>query len=452
MVVSDRPRKSIVIVGGGATGVILAAHLMRRRDDGFRVTLIEKREEVGRGLAYSTTLPSHRLNVIAERMSAYADDPLHFSRWFTAEHPDAIGASQFFAERSEYGRYLSELFAELLSFEASSGRLRRIEAQCTRIQPAGSGLDVQVSDGTSLAAHAVVLATGHVLDGLSELDVATRLDSAEDTPVDSRSRIVVLGTGLSMIDAWLSLRHRGHVGEIVAVSRRGLLPHPHARQRNPIRLDVADIPLGTELSYFVRWFAELIEETERAGGDWRDVIDGIRPFNQQIWRDWPATAKRRFLEHTKAWWDIHRHRIPSGIYAEAEKALAAGDLKLLAAKVVGCRKLDDGSIELSLRRRGAAAVDVLSCSRVYDCSGFVKDVSRTSTEPLHSLFQQGLARTDPLRISLDVTPDCAVVDAAGRPSTKLFAAGPLTRGTFFEVDSVPDIRLQAARLAEIVTR
>jgi uncharacterized NAD(P)/FAD-binding protein YdhS len=269
--------------------------------------------------------------------------------------------------------------------------------------------------------------------------------------VDPQSRVVILGSGLSMIDTWLSLRHRGHVGEILAISRRGLLPLPHAARRNPIRLDVADIPLGTGLSYFVSWFAGLVEQTEQAGGDWRDVIDGIRPFNRQIWRDWPATAKRRFLEHTKAWWDIHRHRIPPDIYARAEKALAAGKLKLLAAKVTDGKKLDDGSIELSLRRRGGTAVDVIGCSRVYDCSGFAKDISGANTEPLRSLFRQGLVRTDPLQISLDVTADCAVIDAAGRASSKLFAAGPLTRGAFFEIDAVPDIRLQAARLAEVVT-
>lgn len=449
---SDGPRKSIVVVGGGAAGVILAAQLMKRGGDGFRVTVVEKHDEVGKGLAYSTRLPDHRLNVTIERMSAYADDPLHFSRWLKAEHPDVRADSQFFAERSEYGRYLSQLFADLLVSEARSGRLRRVHGECLHIQPAGSGLDVQLSDGTSLAAHVVILATGHAPDGFDEIPFAMRVGSPEDLPLDPKSRVVILGSGLSMIDAWISLRHRGHVGEILAISRRGLLPLPHAAKRNPIRLDVADIPLGTELSYFVRWFAELIEQTEQAGGDWRDVIDGIRPFNQQIWRDWPATAKRRFLEHTKAWWDIHRHRIPADIYAQADKALDAGDLKLLAAKVAGGKKLDDGTIELSLRRRGATSVDAIRCSRVYDCSGFTKDISRTGTEPLRSLFRHGLVRTDPLRIGLDVSTDCAVVDAAGRPSTKLFAAGPLTRGTFFEIDAVPEIRLQAARLAEIVTK
>jgi hypothetical protein len=43
--------------------------------------------------------------------------------------------------------------------------------------------------------------------------------------------------------------------------------------------------------------------------------------------------------------------------------------------------------------------------------------------------------------------DCAVGAQSGKASTTLFAIGPLTRGTFFEIDAVPDIRVQCARLA-----
>ncbi|TIP97101.1 MAG: FAD-dependent oxidoreductase, partial [Mesorhizobium sp.] len=125
------------------------------------------------------------------------------------------------------------------------------------------------------------------------------------TPIDPDSRVLIVGTGLSMVDAWLTLEHRGHRGEITAVSRRGLLPSPH-KKGTPIRLDSADILLGTELSYFVGWFRDLVRATEKAGGNWRDVVDGLRPYNQRIWQNWPVSAKRRFLEHTKAWWDIHR--------------------------------------------------------------------------------------------------------------------------------------------------
>ncbi|TIU89628.1 MAG: FAD-dependent oxidoreductase, partial [Mesorhizobium sp.] len=159
----------------------------------------------------------------------------------------------------------------------------------------------------------------HDEEPASEQDFAVRMGSAKDTPIDPDSRVLIVGTGLSMVDAWLTLEHRGHRGEITAVSRRGLLPSPH-KKGTPIRLDSADILLGTELSYFVGWFRDLVRATEKAGGNWRDVVDGLRPYNQRIWQNWPVSAKRRFLEHTKAWWDIHRHRMAPEIHARISEA------------------------------------------------------------------------------------------------------------------------------------
>ena len=162
-----------------------------------------------------------------------------------------------------------------------------------------------------------------------------------DTAIDPDATVLILGTGLSMVDAWISLAARGHRGRTIALSRRGLISSIH-RKGKPIRLDSADVPLGTDLSYFVRWFRDLVRETERAGGDWRDVVDGIRPFNQRIWRSWPASARRRFIEHTRAWWDVHRHRMPPELHERVSHALADGALELVAGKLVDARRDGDG--------------------------------------------------------------------------------------------------------------
>src|ERR1700761_2152280 len=70
-----------IIVGGGASGVLLAYQLLRRGGAAFRVTVIERRSEVGRGVAYHTGNPDHVLNVRAGNMSALPEDPDHFVRW-----------------------------------------------------------------------------------------------------------------------------------------------------------------------------------------------------------------------------------------------------------------------------------------------------------------------------------------------------------------------------------
>ena len=63
----------IAIVGGGATGALAALHIARRvRDDQLDIVLIEPREAIGRGVAYSTPDPGHLLNVRVSNMSAFA--------------------------------------------------------------------------------------------------------------------------------------------------------------------------------------------------------------------------------------------------------------------------------------------------------------------------------------------------------------------------------------------
>src|ERR1700680_3164424 len=76
--------RHVVIVGGGASGVLLACHLLRSLSENIRVTLIERNPAIGRGIAYSTVDPAHLLNVRAANMSAFADDPDHFWQWLQA--------------------------------------------------------------------------------------------------------------------------------------------------------------------------------------------------------------------------------------------------------------------------------------------------------------------------------------------------------------------------------
>ncbi|WP_192255125.1 FAD/NAD(P)-binding protein [Mesorhizobium silamurunense] len=434
---------SIIIVGGGASGVVLAAHLLKSPNPDLRVTLIEKRPHFGQGMAYSTLLSAHVLNVNASGMSAYADDPGNFARWVLERGLAQPDRGPFYAPRSLYARYLKELLDDLEERERESGRLRLIREESLSISPTPSGVEVALANGTSVVGHLAVLATGHDEQPGAFQGRAIRMGSEADTALDPEATVLVLGTGLSMVDAFLSLEQRGHRGEIIAVSRRGLLPSPH-RKGNPIKLDVADIPLGTQLSYFVGWFRNLIRENQKAGGDWRDVVDGLRPFNQKIWQNWPSSAKRRFVEHTKAWWDIHRHRMAPEVYERVTEAVGSGRIRLVAGRVVDI----EPGFTVTIQQRGTQALETLEVARIYDCMGIARDISKTSNGVVRSLVERALARPDPLRLGLDVTARCELIAADGTVSSKLLAVGPLTRGTFFEIDAIPDIRVQCARLSE----
>ncbi|RWA60082.1 FAD/NAD(P)-binding protein [Mesorhizobium sp.] len=436
---------SIIIVGGGASGVVLAAHLLKLPNPDLRVTLIEKRPHFGQGMAYSTLLSAHVLNVNASGMSAYADDPTNFARWVLERGLAKPDQGPFYAPRSLYARYLKELLDDLEERERETGRLRLIREESLSISPTSAGVEVALANGTSVVGHLAVLATGHDEQPGAFQGRAIRMGSDADTALDAQAPVLVLGTGLSMVDAFLSLEQRGHRGGIIAVSRRGLLPSPH-RKGNPIKLDVADIPLGTQLSYFVGWFRNLIRENQKAGGDWRDVVDGLRPFNQKIWQNWPSSAKRRFVEHTKAWWDIHRHRMAPEVYERVTEAVGSGRIRLVAGRVVDIEPND--GLTVTIQQRGTQALETLDVARIYDCMGIARDISKTSNGLVRSLVERGLARPDPLHLGLDVTARCELIATDGAVSSKLLAVGPLTRGTFFEIDAIPDIRVQCARLSK----
>src|SRR5580658_247629 len=105
---------SIAIVGGGASGALMTAHLLRFAGEAIRLTLIEPRADIGCGLAYATENESHRLNVRASNMSAFPQDPDHFWRWLKANGRQGEDRACF-VPRSVYGRYLASLIEDHLA-------------------------------------------------------------------------------------------------------------------------------------------------------------------------------------------------------------------------------------------------------------------------------------------------------------------------------------------------
>lgn len=399
-------RRSIVIIGGGASGVLLAAHLLRDRTAPVQVTLVEKRRELGRGLAYSTCADDHVLNVAAGNMGAYADDPAHFWHWLRARDLVPDGDRFVFVPRRHYGDYLGHVLAEL-----ADDRLVVLNATAVDIADG----EVRLDNGIALAADAIVLATGH---------------NHSPPPPDAPSPdapVLIRGTGLSAVDTWLGLTDAGHRGPIAMVSRHGRLP---LRHRAVDKTTLTGVPLGASAHDFIRWLRAAIRTH---GGDWRSVVDGLRPYNQRIWQGWPQVERRRFLRHIRPFWNIHRHRLPAAIHDRLIAAIASGQL----------------TIHSTLR---GTASDPAAFAHIYDCTGLFHDIERSSSPLLRRLARRGDIRPDPLHIGVGVTTGGEIIARNGAVSPGLFALGPLTRGTFFEIEAIPDIRVQAAALAERLQR
>ncbi|HLG88802.1 MAG TPA: hypothetical protein VKZ79_16560 [Alphaproteobacteria bacterium] len=86
-------------------------------------------------------------------------------------------------------------------------------------------------------------------------------------------------------------------------------------------------------------------------------------------------------------------------------------------------------------------------ARVVNCSGPGCDYARIEHPLVRSLLDAGTVRPDPLKLGLDVTSGCALKNRKGAISGKLLAVGPVTKGAFWEMTAVPDIRRQCEFLA-----
>ncbi len=435
-----------MIIGGGASGVLLAAHLLRSSDPDLRVTLIERNGRFGQGVAYSARHREHRVNVPARGMSAFADDPEHFWRWLQNREPGKHASSWTFVPRRLYGAYLEDVLRQ--AGKLIAGRLLVLSEEVESLKETKQGVEVVLTNGNSISARSAVLAVGHETQPARGRGIAVTAGSERDTQLSPDAPVMILGSGLSMVDAWVSLSSAEHAGQITVVSRNGLVPRGH-QDEAPLTIDEADVPFGASLTQLTKWFRARVADVESRGGNWRSVLDGLRPYNQRLWQSWPRQQKRQFLRHIRPWWNIHRHRLPPDLHAKLLKAIDSGQVSLVAAEFLAIER-DGDAVQATIRPRGTTTREIVKVARVYDCGGVTVDV-RASTNPvIRHLIHSGAARPDIMHIGIDVDDSCALVATDGTISQRVRVVGPLTRGRYFEIEAIPDIRVQCAGVAQAI--
>lgn len=409
---------------------MLAAQLARRR---IHSLLIEGGGRTGLGTAYSTEEPAHVLNVRAEGMSAWPDEPDHFAHEF--------GDPRGFAERRFFGRYLRTILDEAVT----SGHVEPVASLAVRAAPGADGWRINLGDRRIVWARALVLAIGNqppeplgITAGLGDRFINNPWnDEAKAAVREATERggdVLLVGTGLTMIDAVLSLGAAGHQGRIVALSRRGQIPKAHA-DFVPAQVDEGDVPRGEVLALW-RWLRR------RSGAvGWRAAVDSLRPHSHALWQGLSDDQQRRFLRHARPWWDVHRHRIAPEVARQVHDRVAAGQLEIVAGRIGAIREVDDG-LEVDIRRRGGSS-ETRWFAFAINCTGPLGAIERTSDPMLRGMLDDRLVRPDHLGMGLEVDGRSR---AAG--AKRLWALGPLTKGRYWEIVAVPDIREQAAQVAD----
>lgn len=455
-------RPAVAIIGAGASGALTALHLLSD-PDGPRIFLIEKRTGFGVGVAYSTGNADHLLNVRAGNMSAFPDQPDHFANWLRDRHPDLLAAG--FVPRRVYGTYLAGLLRAAAMSDNATGRLMLVNDEAVTIITGQGRPRVRLAVGRELLVDALVLATGngapeppHVPDGglaRSRRYIGDPWAPDAFSHVAPEDSVLLLGTGLTMVDVALSLRAAGHVGPKLAMSRRGLLPRRHAAPATMAPPPLPPIPpLLSQALRLIRTHLRQYQAAAGDGADWRAVIDALRPITRPFWQSLDTAARRRFLRHLRPWWDVHRHRLApmvadrlDGMLARGELSLQSGRLRAFAVEGVGAQEL----VAVRWRPRGTAQDAVMRVQHVVNCTGPGGDLSKAGPAIIQSLLAAGLARPDALHLGLDLDGDGRLIAADGCAG-RFYALGPASRGAFWEVTAIPDIRVQARQVAAAICR
>ena len=429
----------VIVVGGGFSGTMLAAELARR---GIGSTLIEGRGRPGRGTAYSTEEAAHLLNVPAGRMGAWADEPGHFASEVAREGYEP----HEFVPRRRYGEYLKKILNEAVA----SGRVTIVQKDAVAAERTGEGWSVRLADGSRVEGATLALAQGNQAPeapafarGVDEKFFVNDPWSEEGRAAIVRAAatggdVLLIGTGLTMVDMVLTLDEVRLRGRITAVSRRGQAPRPHADHGTaPVTLE----ELPKSLRRLWRW---LLDRGAAVG--WRAAVDSLRPHSQALWQGLSEADQKRFLRHARPWWDVHRHRIAPEVGGRIKRLVQIGRLEIVAGRVTDMW-VKDNKLDVSILRRGKRQVDDHKFVLAVNCTGPLGSIAHSKDPLLASLFEAGLAKPDALDLGLAVDQGSRIegVDRA-------WALGPLTKGRYWEITAVPDIRGQVAAVAEDIAK
>jgi uncharacterized NAD(P)/FAD-binding protein YdhS len=440
----------IAVIGGGYSGTMAAIQLLRATSPEHPVLLCERASSFAAGIAYSTAVPGHLLNVRAANMSAFPSEPAHFQDWLAAECAVEYGAAHqteagVFASRAVYGRYLKAILQDAIQRTAEAGRVRLLPDEIVDIERAPAGFRLTSGGGRRYTAKGVVLATGHVpsVPGADPRYCTSPWEPAATRDLRPDQPVLILGTGLTMVDIVLALRQNGFPGPILALSRRGLVAERH-RAAGPRPPPVFSETDRRSVRRLMRRLREEVDAAHRAGGDWRAVIDSIRPTTSELWRGLTEAERRRFLRHPRRWWDIHRHRMAPPNAEAIESQIRDGGLKILAGRVCAVES-DPYHMRVLWRPMGRTETEQLEIQRILVATG-LEHAARTTDPLMQRLLERGLVRWDGLGLGIDVGDDLRAVGASGEGVPNLWALGPIVRGVFWECVAVPDIRNQAEQL------
>lgn len=440
----------IAIIGGGLSGTLLAHYLLQEDAYPLTIYLFEKDyHQLSRGIAYRASTEGQLLNVPANRMSLHSHKPDEFYQWLLSNVSKEILPDEF-VQRSYFGTYLKEVFQKSIE-QAKHITVRVITDEVIDIIKDDDTLHVITAKNHTYVVSRAIVANGIIapqdpfsvgLDiKLSNLYQSNPWSFRYQDQLKINDHVILIGTGLTTLDHAVSLLRSGKNLTLIAFSRRGLLPLPHA-QYKPYTFPDYNIESTSDIGALLRSIRTYYKEHREKGLDWRDLIDKIRTQAPHLWKGLNAKSKTRFIRHLKPYWEIHRHRAPTIILDRISEAAEKGRFKLLKGRIQEV-KTTGNALQLTLAN--PEETQVLEANYLLNSSGLQQNISLTSDPLLKKLMEREYMIADGNGLGIETDDSGALQCKEGMKN--IFTIGALRRAAVFECTAAKEIGEQAYELS-----
>ena len=448
--------RRVAIIGGGAAAATLLSELLRRKlPHRLHLDWYTGGLSHGRGSAYGTTSDRHLLNVRAASMSMFTGQPSGFLDFVKRDDPKAAGTD--FLPRRRYGDYLeAEVTRALQQGRANGHDVNVVPFAVEALVPESDGVTV-IHGEENGRMDAAVLAIGSLPPqppaGVSADVLASGRYVVDPWPLLASPgreppprNVVLIGLGLTAVDVLLELSACWPETRFTAISRHGRLPEAHLNAAAAPTGDSAELVEAMRETPEVRRWIHLLREAMQQEGDWRTILDSLRPHTSSLWRELDQEQRGRFLRHARWAWERARHRMPPQISRAIAALESNGHLRRMRGRMQSVALLGD-VLRLQLAATHAAPAQVLEADMVIQTTGMNTDVRRTPHPLMRQLLTNGHVISDPLGLGVLANADGQLAHGTG-VWPNLFAIGTLLRGTLWETTAMPEIRQQARSLAD----
>ena len=436
--------KEIAIIGDGYAAAVMALHLLRRGISGSSIALVGPRVP-GKGNAYSFASSFFRLNVREDLPIIFSEDPLHFARWAenNVNDPESKTDAGYFYRRRDFGDYVTQL----LQGTSGAMQMEHVAARVKRLLPADGHWIITLEDGGNLCANQVIIATGNAPPVWPCAVTSSVQSSARmvENPwpgnyldgIPRNDHVILLGGGLTALDAINALAGQDHQGMVSVISPRAIFPPVQAlwkRSKQP------QFPQDLSPRRLVRFMRNYLPQVSTDSVQWQSAWEELRPPLNAVWQQFSPHQRRSLLKRLGWLWSLYRFRASPQTIAAYEHLRARNQIQFILgrAKQITCSE---------------SKVNVLMSSGSELVGDWIINCTGVGSDPLaHQLIQSGIAAPDALLQSIAVDANLRVINPDYQPHPNLWMIGPATMGSLGDVVASSAIAKQAEQLAQEIAK